>query len=330
MALPLLKLPCLVILQFLELMSFVELFFLSQVSQKMGRIIKKHSKIRDHVLELSIDEDVSIDLVSLKTKLPVSSVVLRPCKKLETSPFISNFNLKFGKCGGIPCISTNLGFGFASVELYSDDFTLSKEIYDKISYIFSLPLIKTKMNLSGTRDNYKWTVEWLNTFNIPEIEICGNLCDFAQYTDTIQTIKSSGKVIFGARPASFHTLEALDVNLEHVTFDKGEWIKPHYLESMNSNFIRISKAIFSDRDINQFLHALKRGSYPNLQEMTMEFDRRIATDVIFAGLNAYGTPYHRNFDLDNGKRCSVWYGVYKANLRGVEVRIEENVANLFF
>ncbi|CAL2050710.1 unnamed protein product [Caenorhabditis brenneri] len=324
MTLPLLKLPYLALKAILNTTGFLELFFLTQVSKRMEWIIKNHVKIRNHRFNISIHNDVSFELISPKSELPVSSIVLKPTKKLEASPFISYFDLKFEKCGRIPCISTNLGFGFSTVELYCDDFTLAKDIHDKIHDIFRIPIENVKVDLSDIRDKIKWTVGWLNNLTFPKIEISG-YCYFADYIDTIQSVRSSGRVMFSAKPVMIYELGVLNVNLEHITFHRAEWFRPHYLESLNSRFIGISPVSFSDWDINQFLHSVKRGAYPNLREATLELKRRVAADNIFAGLDAVEDAAGWNFYLENGKQCSVWYGVYNnTRLWGIEVVIVDN------
>ncbi|CAL2027826.1 unnamed protein product [Caenorhabditis brenneri] len=298
---PLLKLPILVITNILESMGLIDRFLLAHVSQRMKRIVKNSSRVRNHRFLVFFNQRAGFRFQTMDRKtLPEDFIVedddaadMNYIEKLLRKPF----KLSMSK--------TNRQI----LTIYWDDvFIGMKTICEEITELFSVPVNGVCFDLNGVDYHLESIINFTNSLDprTESVRIDGEECDFDQYKYVLENIKSPNNLACHAEPKEHLEMGDISLKFEKIYIKSGQWVKLNHLKSIEANEIVIDHSNFTDQILNNLFRNLRGLLHSKTKKLDIYFYRHVDIDTVMDGFDADEDDESRwSFPMDNGKKFIV-------------------------
>ncbi|EGT60084.1 hypothetical protein CAEBREN_02785 [Caenorhabditis brenneri] len=341
MALPIQKLPMLVIHLILQTVGFLDMFLLTRTSTKMRRIVQNMNRTPKHYLCVTIANQIMIQIQS-KTNEEYSELMIVTDKENEPERRYT-FKMEIGSVDYLPsellarALVLVLADGQVVVETYWNDVKSGCiELCNELVQVFNTPVRAVTLKLDEI-ENYQNAINWINsTFQgLILVKIEGD-CNFQDYMWIMKNAKATKELRFEMKPNDYpkdtENLEVIPFELEGIEILHGKWINFQQLEAIKSDYIKIANIDWTDFKINTFLKNLKSSKEkPKFKELDIIIHRQ-STHVVFEGLqerDAPDTDKKLVFKTVNGQKCTVTYTRFVRNVHednnlfGFEILIKD-------
>lgn len=328
MALPLFRLPILVIKLIFETMGFIEIFVLTSTSSKTKRIFKNLVTIRNYEMTLFLGmEDYTFDFRTESDPTFGAPIYLES----EENQLEDVFSLKIGSCDNVPsAFSRAVGDHTIILTIYwSTNINNATELYNALSEVFKMPLKGINMDLKGISSEkcISW-INWKNEYfpDIQCLDIVGT-CSFQNYVWILKNVKTQKKLLLEVEPTEYpenpEIVEFLNVKMKTLMIRHGKWINIQQLKAFKGQKITIWNVSLTDFQVNTFLRDWNNsGVESNWKQLKIHFNREANSNIVLEGLDVTDEDFMRpddvisqwSFNTKNGEKCTVVYTEYESDV----------------
>ncbi|EGT47351.1 hypothetical protein CAEBREN_18821 [Caenorhabditis brenneri] len=338
MALPLFKLPILVIKLLLETMGFVEIFLLTRTSLKIKRIYKHLVTIQNYEMRLYLENEVFIFEFQTKSGPIFNTAIYLNPKEYQHEDL---FQLKFGSSDLAPsafCITIN---GNLYLNVYwNRSINQATELYNALLEVFRIPLKGIQMDLHDVSvETHRSWINWNNEyFSDASYMAIKGTCSFHDYSWILENLRTQ-TLFFDVLPTDYPedpgNIAPVNIELAEIYIQNGRWINMQQLITFKAQSISIRDTALTDLEINQVLRDWRDSEIPpKLEQLCIYFNREANLDVVLQGLDATdedlmkpdGTLDQWSFNMTNGKKCKAIYAEYEDDVSefGFEFQVGNN------
>ncbi|EGT39358.1 hypothetical protein CAEBREN_01891 [Caenorhabditis brenneri] len=332
MALPLFKLPMLVIKLILETMGFIEMFLLCNVSSKTNRIFKNLVTIRNHEMLLFLRNNCFVfDFRTQANHTPVSEIHLKP-RRNQSGDLMS---LNVGN-NDVAWELLSVG-GRITLVIYSDTSMYDGEVLYRVLFeLFERPVQQVSINLNDVAvATFRCWITWNNElfYDTPLLHILGK-CSFSNYIWILENVRTRHRLYFAVEPTEYpsnpETVEIFAGGVEAIAILHGRWINIEQLNLLKIQDTTIQEVPLTDIQINRFLRNWRdSGVASNWKKLNIHFNRAANLDIVLEGIDVTdedeirptGVIHQWSFNTGNGEKCTVCYARYNFLLFGFEFRV---------
>ncbi|EGT40010.1 hypothetical protein CAEBREN_13949 [Caenorhabditis brenneri] len=321
MAIPLFRLPILVIQLILESMGFIDIFVLTSVSSKTKRIFKNLVKVKNHEMHIVMGKKENFFTFQRRLNPDFFEQFYSESRKRHPKEV---FFMKIDTIDQVPSEFSPAEDGAAALTTYwSKNCNHGAMLYNALIELFELPVKRIKMDLTDVA--VKTHRGWINWFNETLsdafiLEIMGE-CNFSDFVWMLENVKTENTLVFQIEATDYSdTFESSNINFtfkaKTVAIVDGRWIKMDHLKSIEARSVSLFKITLTDFQINLFLRDWKdlKEAF-NMKQLIIFFEREADPGIVLAGMNATNEemmkPDHvRNqwsFKMANGEKCTVTY-----------------------
>lgn len=336
MALPLFKLPLLVVKLILETMGFIEIFLLTSTTTKTKQIFKNLVKVRNYELHLFMKKGgLTFDFRSISDPNFGAPIFVKP----EVSQRKNEFGLKIGTIDKLSSKIFKLDNGTFFLAIYCNN-TINRgtEVYNVLMEVFRLPIQSITMSLEDvSSENYRSWINWNNDlfYDIPFLDV-GGKCSFHDYVWILKNVKTQNKLFLDVEPLDYpedlENIEVLNVEVAFIIISHGKWVRLEQLKAFKAQIVDVNSASLTDSQINAFLRDWRDSEVAStLRELTICFNREADVNIVLQELDVTDENLLKSDDALNqwsfksakGEKLTVIYAKYTANVRtfGFEFRI---------
>ncbi|CAL2052369.1 unnamed protein product [Caenorhabditis brenneri] len=341
MAIPLFKLPALVIQLLLDIMGFVDIFVLTNASSKMNRVVRKLLKIRKCDMSLYMSEQAIFFTFLQCPEIFYAEQIFWTLA--EGRPKKEVFYLKIGNMDHVPSEFSHRPDGSFQLRLHWNTNTNhGGEIYNTLNELFGAPRWTFEINLDGVsaETHRNWVIWFNDTLSTPfAMKITGK-CSFLDYMWLLENVKLKNTLICQVEATDYSdNFGALNVDFtfkaeEKILITDGRWIKLQHLQSIEARKITIFRVSFTDSEINTFLRDWKDSKRAsNMKKLFIFFEREANPEVVLEEMNATDENGMKpdnalnqwSFKMVNGEKCTVIYAEYEGNgVFGFEFQVKNS------
>ncbi|CAL2052374.1 unnamed protein product [Caenorhabditis brenneri] len=332
MAIPLFKLPILVIKLIFEVMGFMDIFVLTNTSSKTKQAVKNLLTCKNQEMHIFMGKEAFF--FSLLRDSHPTRIEQIHSKSGERQPQ-KVFYLKIGTIDHVPSEFLPAKEGHAALAVYlNEKINHKEEIYNAISDLFKIPIKRIRMDLNDVPNEIHRS--WINFFNenlsaASLLEIVGK-CTFRDYFWILENAETRNMFSMRADQTDFsddygHHCAGYSFEGESIVISDGRWICREDFESIYAKSINIAKTTIPDGQINKYLKDWKNmkrltlREKMNLKELTIIFVYERNPEDLLEGLEATNEDLIKpvdvlnqwSFKMANGDKCTVTYAKYEGD-----------------
>ncbi|CAL2041533.1 unnamed protein product [Caenorhabditis brenneri] len=329
MALPLFRLPILVIKLILETMGFIEIFVLASTSSDTKRIIKNLVRIRNHEMIILMEKECFVFHFQSKTIPDFCAPIYMNSKECFKPKNV--FHMKIGDMYHVPSEFHRANDDTIILTIYwNHTVDHGTALYTALLEVFRIPQKGIIMNLNNVAvENCRSWINWNNDY-FPDnsfLEITGT-CSFHDYTWILKNVRTKHKLFLRVEPSGYpespENIEILKFEVPIIIIHHGKWIKPQQLKAFKAEEIIVNSASLTDAQINTFLRDWMNSEEASmLKQLTIRFNREADSEVVLEGMDATDEDLMKpedalsqwSFKMANGERCTVIYAEYEENVQ---------------
>ncbi|EGT44350.1 hypothetical protein CAEBREN_21722 [Caenorhabditis brenneri] len=334
MAIPLFKLPILVIKLVFEVMGFIDIFVLTNTSSKTKQFVKNLLTCKNQEMHIFMGKEAFFFSL-LRDSHPTFLEQIH-WKSGERQPQ-EVFYLKIGTIDHVPSEFLPAKDGHAALAVYlNENINHGEVIYNAIIDLFKIPIKHIRMDLNDFPNEIhrSWIIffnENLSTASL--LEIVGK-CTFRDYFWILDYVNTKNMFAMRADQTDFsddygHHCADYSFEGESIVVSDGRWICREDLRSIDARSINIARILISVDDINKYLRDWKNMkkedrldlTFLNLKELTIIFEYERNRENLLEGLEATNEDLimpvdvlnQWSFKMANGDKCTVTYAKYEGD-----------------
>ncbi|CAL2052327.1 unnamed protein product [Caenorhabditis brenneri] len=311
MAIPLFRLPILVIKLILESMGFIDIFLLTSASSKTKKIVKNLIRVRNHEMLIFLDKKYHFFNFQNISNPDLSEKIYTESRHRWSKNF---FYLRIGTFDYVPSQFSPATNGIPILTTYwCNDIDHEKVLYNAFIELFRLPVRQISMDLNGVA--FSTRKNWINWFNetsfVASLLVIVGKCRFSDFVWILESVKTENSLVINAEPTDYsETFGSYNVNFafkaELISIGYGRWVKLDHLKSIEARTVNW-------KDLKVAL---------NMKKLNIFFEREADPEVVLEGLELTNEDLMKpddslnqwSFKMANGDKCTVIYAEFDVDV----------------
>ncbi|CAL2041605.1 unnamed protein product [Caenorhabditis brenneri] len=303
MALPLFKLPMLVIKLVLETMGFIDLFVLTSASSKTKRIVKNLFTTRNFKMNIFIKKEAIVFCFQkIGNTNYLNSIYMEPEKNRRGDVF----HLKIGT-GNVPSTFDETIDRAIVLTIYlKQTIDHVTKLYNTFFEIFKTPLKGINIDVKDVAvETYRSWIKWNNDYFFESLYLeIGGTSTFHDYIWILKNLRTKNMLYLNVEPTDYpedpENIEILNIEAASVYIWFGRWMSMQQLKAIKAESITVRRVSLTDSQINTFLREMKASEVPSyLKKLRVRFNREANSAVVLEGLDVINEDLERPDDVLN-------------------------------